>query len=369
MFQYVDDNGESIISFCNNVPTLQGGTHESEFKGALTRVVNNYAKDLNISKKSFNGNDIRTGLVAVINLKIDNPSFVGQTKDKLDVPKMAGAIGQNIRTKLEYYFDRNKKDLENILKIINDIVSNKKKEESVIAFKKKKKDMASISSKLASPTSKNYKERELFLVEGDSAGGSAKQARDRKTQGILPLRGKILNVQRVPVSRALKNQEISTIIQVLGAGFGKDFDVNKLKYDKVILMSDADVDGRHICDLLLTMFYNFMPDLIANGHLYIAVAPLYRVLDNKGNPIYLYSDIELSKYMKSKKAFRVSRFKGLGEMNPSELKETTMDKKTRHLKQITMEDAQHAAKYFEKIMGNDSSFRKKLLFENIEKEG
>lgn len=364
VFQYVDENSENIKSFVNNVPTKQGGTHEIEFKSALTRVINNYAKTLNVSKDGFIGNDIRTGLVAIIDLKIKDPVFVGQTKDKLDVPKISSIIGQNIRTKIEYYFDRNRKDLEKVLNIINDIVKDKKKSDDLKALKKKKKSMVEISSKLAAPTSKNYKERELFLVEGDSAGGSAKQARDRKTQGILPLRGKVLNIQRVPITRALKNQEISTIIQILGAGFGKDFNSANLKYNNIVILSDADIDGKHIQTLLLTMFYNLMPDLIKNGHLYIAIPPLYRVVDNKGKAIYLYSDNELEKHKKKNNVARISRFKGLGEMNPSELKETTMDKNTRKLKIITMEDAVSAEKQFKNIMGNNSDYRKTLLVEN-----
>ena len=364
VFQYVDENGENIKSYVNNIPTRQGGTHETEFKGALTRTINTYAKDLNVNKGGFTGNEIRTGLVAVINLKIQNPSFVGQTKDKLDVPKLSASIGQHMRTQIEYYFDRNKKKLEKLLNVINDISKDKKKEDDLKLLKKKKKDMATISSKLSAPTSRNFKERELFLVEGDSAGGSAKQARDRKTQGILPLRGKILNVEKVSLARALKNQEISTIIQVLGAGFGKDFNSQKLKYSKVVILSDADVDGKHIQILLLTMFYKYMKDLIVDGHLYIAVPPLYRIIDSKNKSAYLYSDEELESYKKAHKNIKINRFKGLGEMNPSELKATTMDKNTRKLKLITVDDIMKANQYFKDIMGTNAEYRKSLLLEN-----
>lgn len=356
--QYLDEEDEKIKSYVNNIATLEAGTHEQEFKASLTRLLNQYAKDLNInkSKKNYSGDLIRSGLRAVINVKMAHPSFVGQTKSKLETPKEKGNFNVLISKQLEFFFDRNRDSLIEILNHIREVESLKKKNTNLKKTKIKKL-LAEANGKLAVATSKRPQEKELFLVEGDSAGGSAKMARDRKTQAILPLRGKVLNVEKTGLDRALKNQEIATIIQVLGAGYKEHFNINDLKYHKIIIMTDADVDGDHIRSLLITLFINFFPEIIEKGHLYAALPPLYKAGDK-----YLYNDKELEEYLKKNKASHVSRFKGLGEMNPEQLKATTMDIKTRKLKQITVEDLAEAKKITEDLMGKDSALRRDLLF-------
>ena len=356
--QYLDEEDEKIKSYVNNIATLEAGTHEQEFKASLTRLLNQYAKDLNInkSKKNYSGDLIRSGLRAVINVKMAHPSFVGQTKSKLDTPKEKGNFNVLISKQLEFFFDRNRDSLIEILNHIREVESLKKKNTNLKKTKIKKL-LAEANGKLAVATSKRPQEKELFLVEGDSAGGSAKMARDRKTQAILPLRGKVLNVEKTGLDRALKNQEIATIIQVLGAGYKEHFNINDLKYHKIIIMTDADVDGDHIRSLLITLFINFFPEIIEKGYLYAALPPLYKAGDK-----YLYNDKELEEYLKKNKVSHVSRFKGLGEMNPEQLKATTMDIKTRKLKQITVEDLAEAKKITEDLMGKDSALRRDLLF-------
>ncbi|OLR61667.1 DNA gyrase/topoisomerase IV subunit B [Peptoniphilus porci] len=356
--QYLDEEDEKIKSYVNNIATLEAGTHEQEFKASLTRLLNQYAKDLNInkSKKNYSGDLIRSGLRAVINVKMAHPSFVGQTKSKLETPNERGNFNVLISRQLEFFFDRNRDSLIEILNHIREVESLKKKNTNLKKTKIKKL-LAEANGKLAVATSKRPQEKELFLVEGDSAGGSAKMARDRKTQAILPLRGKVLNVEKTGLDRALKNQEIATIIQVLGAGYKEHFNINDLKYHKIIIMTDADVDGDHIRSLLITLFINFFPEIIEKGHLYAALPPLYKAGDK-----YLYNDKELEEYLKKNKVSHVSRFKGLGEMNPEQLKATTMDIKTRKLKQITVEDLAEAKKITEDLMGKDSALRRDLLF-------
>ena len=356
--QYLDEEDEKIKSYVNNIATLEAGTHEQEFKASLTRLLNQYAKDLNInkSKKNYSGDLIRSGLRAVINVKMAHPSFVGQTKSKLETPKEKGNFNVLISRQLEFFFDRNRDSLIEILNHIREVESLKKKNTNLKKTKIKKL-LAEANGKLAVATSKRPQEKELFLVEGDSAGGSAKMARDRKTQAILPLRGKVLNVEKTGLDRALKNQEIATIIQVLGAGYKEHFNINDLKYHKIIIMTDADVDGDHIRSLLITLFINFFPEIIEKGYLYAALPPLYKAGDK-----YLYNDKELEEYLKKNKVSHVSRFKGLGEMNPEQLKATTMDIKTRKLKQITVEDLAEAKKITEDLMGKDSALRRDLLF-------
>lgn len=358
---YVDEEDEKITSYVNNIKTTEGGTHETAFKSSFTRVINNYAKELKVSKDAFTGAETRMGLRSIVNVKVSEPVFSGQTKKKLDMPKILSDMSSLISDKLLYYFDRNRDELVDILQIIKEN-HDKKSIDNIRAKKKKKKLLAEANGKLAAATSRKYSERELFLVEGDSAGGSAKQARDRKTQAVLPLRGKVLNVEKVDLKRAIKNQEISTIIQVLGAGFGEEFEEASLKYNKVIIMTDADVDGDHIRTLLITLMINLMPELVLGSHLYAAVPPLYKVSGLKEDT-YLYSDEELENFLKSSnKNQHVSRFKGLGEMNPEQLKITTMDPKTRKLKKIVLEDLDIDKEYVERLMGKDKDLRREYLF-------
>lgn len=360
-FCYVDDDTEKITSYVNNIKTTEGGTHETAFKSSFTRVMNNYSKELKVCKDTFSGNEIRMGLRSIVNVKVSEPIFSGQTKKKLDMPKIMSDLSSLIADKLVYYFDRNRDELIDILQIIKEN-HDKKSIENIKTKKKSKKLLAEANGKLAAATSRKYSERELFLVEGDSAGGSAKQARDRKTQAVLPLRGKVLNVEKVDLKRAIKNQEISTIIQVLGAGFGEDFKEANLKYNKVIIMTDADIDGDHIRTLLITLMINLMPGLLVGGHLYAAVPPLYKVSGIKEDT-YLYSDEELKAYLeKSGKNQHISRFKGLGEMNPEQLKITTMDPETRKLKKIVLEDLERDKEYVENLMGKDKDLRREYLF-------
>lgn len=360
-FMYVDEEDEKITSYVNNIKTTEGGTHETAFKSSFTRVINNYAKELKVSKDTFTGAETRMGLRSIVNVKVSEPVFSGQTKKKLDMPKILSDMSSLISDKLVYYFDRNRDELVDILQIIKEN-HDKKSIDNIRTKKKKKKLLAEANGKLAAATSRKYSERELFLVEGDSAGGSAKQARDRKTQAVLPLRGKVLNVEKVDLKRAIKNQEISTIIQVLGAGFGEEFKEASLKYNKVIIMTDADVDGDHIRTLLITLMINLMPELVLGGHLYAAVPPLYKVSGIKEDT-YLYSDEELENYLKkSGKNQHISRFKGLGEMNPEQLKETTMNPETRKLKKIVLEDLDLDKKYVERLMGKDKDLRREYLF-------
>lgn len=360
-FVYVDEEDEKITSYVNNIKTTEGGTHETAFKSSFTRVINNYAKELKVSKDTFIGVETRMGLRSIVNVKVSEPVFSGQTKKKLDMPKILSDMSSLISDKLVYYFDRNRDELVDILQIIKEN-HDKKSIDNIRTKKKKKKLLVEANGKLAAATSRKYSERELFLVEGDSAGGSAKQARDRKTQAVLPLRGKVLNVEKVDLKRAIKNQEISTIIQVLGAGFGEEFEEASLKYNKVIIMTDADVDGDHIRTLLITLMINLMPELVLGGHLYAAVPPLYKVSGIKED-IYLYSDEELENFLKkSSKNQHVSRFKGLGEMNPEQLKVTTMDPKTRKLKKIVLEDLKIDKEYVERLMGKDKDLRREYLF-------
>ena len=375
-FQYTETYSENIISFVNNVKTSDGGTHEVGFKTALTRVFNDYAKSNGILKakdKNFEGPDTREGLTAIISLQIPEKDlqFEGQTKGKLGTP-VARTIVDNITSeKLTFFLEENKEIATNILeKMVKSKqvreAARKARDEARNGKGKGKKEK-SISDKFTPAQSKNPKINELFLVEGDSAGGSAKQGRDRKFQAILPLRGKVINTEKAPLTDVLANNEINTMIQTIGAGIGSDFKIEDCNYDKVIIMTDADDDGAHIAILLLTFFYRYMKPLIENGHLYIAMPPLYAL--KNGNKIYGYAwDDAGAEEIRKKNKIKLEkqRYKGLGEMDAEQLWETTMDPENRSLIKVNLTDAALAEKRVSVLMGDNVEPRKEWIEENIE---
>ena len=372
--QYTDGYNENILSFVNNVKTVDGGTHEVGFKTALTKVFNEYIKNNNLlkGKDALEGSDVREGLTAVISLKVPESllQFEGQTKGKLGTPQARSAVESLVYEKLSYYLEENK---EAATKIVDKILKSKiareaarKAREEARNGKSKNKIEKNLSGKLAPAQSKNPKINELFLVEGDSAGGSAKGGRNRKFQAILPLRGKVINTEKASMDDILKNEEINTMIYTIGAGVGSSFDVKDSNYDKVIIMTDADVDGAHIQILLLTFFYRYMRPLIESGKLYIALPPLYK-FDTGKTHYYAYSDEELNE-LKSKTngKYTIQRYKGLGEMNADQLWETTMNPDTRSLIRVTITDASLAEKRVSVLMGDKVEPRKEWINENVE---
>ena len=373
VFQYVNEFHENVLGFCNNIYNAEGGTHLTGFKTTFTTVMNQYARELGILKEkdaNFTGADVRNGMTAIISIKHPDPRFEGQTKTKLDNPDASRAVSKVTGEEIILFFDRNLDTLKTVLSSAEKAAKIRKTEERAKTnLLTKQKYSFDSNGKLANCESRDPKKCEIFIVEGDSAGGSAKTARDRNFQAILPIRGKILNVEKASIDKILANAEIKTMINAFGCGFsegyGNDFDISKLRYDKIIIMADADVDGAHISTLLLTLFYRFMPDLIYEGHVYIAMPPLYKAMPKNGEEEYLYDDKALEKYRKTHSgSFTLQRYKGLVEMDAEQLWETTLDPERRILKQVEIEDARMASGVTEMLMGTEVPPRRAFIYEN-----
>ncbi len=371
--QYTDSYNENIVSFVNNVKTIDGGSHEVGFRTAITKVFNDYAKKNGYLKgkdTSFDGSDVREGLTAIISLKIPENllQFEGQTKSKLGTPQARTVVESIVTEKMTFFLEENKKVAEDIIdKSLKSKLAReaaRKAREEVRKGKTKKKEQL-LSDKLTPASGKDKTKNELFLVEGESAGGSAKGGRDRKFQAILPLRGKVLNTEKAKLDDIFKNEEINTMIYTIGAGYGSNFIEEDMQYDKIIIMTDADDDGAHIQCLLLTFFYKYMRPLIEKGHLYIAMPPLFKITSGKETK-YAYTTDELKDMTKSLNKYEIQRYKGLGEMNAVQLWETTMDPKTRTLIRVTIEDAALAEKRVNVLMGDKVDPRKEWIEENVE---
>ena len=372
-FQYINEFHETILGFCNNIYNSEGGTHITGFKSVFTSVINNYARELGILKEkddNFTGADVRNGMTAIISIKHPDPRFEGQTKTKLDNQDAAKATSKIVNDEIILYFDRNLETLKSVIACAEKSRKIRKTEEKAKTnLLTKKKFSFDQNGKLSNCESRDASKCEIFIVEGDSAGGSAKEARNRKYQAILPIRGKILNVEKASIDKVLANAEIKTMISAFECGFsegyGNDFDISKLRYDKIIIMADADVDGAHISTLLLTLFYRFMPELIYEGHVYIAMPPLYKAIPSKGEEEYLYDDAALEKYRKRHKGpFTLQRYKGLGEMDAEQLWETTLDPERRILKKVEIEDGRMASDVTEMLMGNEVPPRRAFIYEH-----
>ena len=372
-FQYINEFHENVLGFCNNIYNAEGGTHLTGFKTQFTTIINSYARELNILKEkdqNFTGPDVRNGMTAVISIKHPDPRFEGQTKTKLDNQDAAKVVAKVVGEELTRFFDRNLETLKSVIGCAEKAAKIRKTEERAKTnMLTKQKFSFDSNGKLANCESKDASKCEIFIVEGDSAGGSAKMARNRMYQAILPIRGKILNVEKASIDKVLANAEIKTMINAFGCGFsegyGNDFDITKLRYDKIIIMADADVDGAHISTLLLTLFYRFMPELIFEGHVYIAMPPLYKAMPSRGAEEYLYDDKALERYRKRHKGpFHLQRYKGLGEMDAQQLWETTLDPETRMLKLVEIEDARMASEVTEMLMGTEVPPRRAFIYRN-----
>ena len=373
--QFVDTFEENILGFCNNIFTQEGGTHLVGFKTRFTQLINSYARELGILKEkdpNFTGADTRNGMTARVAVKHPDPIFEGQTKTKLASADATKAVFTVTGDLLQHYFDRNVEVLKSVIACAEKSAKIRKAEEKAKTNMLTKSRFSFDSNgKLANCESRDAEKCEIFIVEGDSAGGSAKTARNRMYQAILPIRGKILNVEKASMDKVLANAEIKTMINAFGCGFsegyGNDFDISRLRYHKIILMTDADVDGSHIDTLLLTFLYRFMPELIYNGHVFIAMPPLYKVIPSRGQEQYLYDDKELERYRKTHTGeFRLQRYKGLGEMDPEQLWETTLDPEHRVLKRVEIEDARMASEVTEMLMGSDVPPRRKFIYDHAE---
>ena len=367
--QFVDTFEEKILGYCNNIYTADGGTHLTGFKTRFTKVINNYARELGILKDkdvNFTGSDTRCGLTAIVAIKHYDPLFEGQTKTKLGSADAARVVDQVTGEQLELYCDKNLETLKSMIDCALKSAKIRKAEEKARSnLLGKPKYSFDGNGKLANCESRVAEKCEIFIVEGDSAGGSAKKARNRMYQAIMPIRGKILNVEKATIDKVLANAEIKSMVQAFGCGFsegyGNDFDISKLRYDKIIIMADADVDGAHISTLLMTFFYRFMPELISEGHVYIAMPPLYKAVPSSGPQEYIYDDIALEHYKKKHRNFILQRYKGLGEMDAQQLWETTMDPDSRNLKQVKIEDARMANEITEILMGSDVGPRRDFI--------
>ena len=372
-FQYVNEFHENVLGFCNNIYNAEGGTHLTGFKTTFTTVINQYSRELGILKEkdsNFTGADVRNGMTAIVSIKHPDPRFEGQTKTKLDNPDASKACSKVTNDEIIRFFDRNLDSLKKVIGCAEKAAKIRKTEERAKTnLLTKQKYSFDSNGKLANCESRDAEKCEIFIVEGDSAGGSAKTARDRMYQAILPIRGKILNVEKASIDKVLANAEIKTMINAFGCGFsegyGNDFDISKLRYDKIIIMADADVDGAHISTLLLTLFYRFMPELIYEGHVYIAMPPLYKAMPKKGEEEYLYDDKALERYRKTHDGpFTLQRYKGLGEMDAQQLWETTLNPETRLLKLVEIEDARMASSVTEMLMGTEVPPRRTFIYEN-----
>ncbi len=373
--QFVDTFEENILGFCNNIFTQEGGTHLAGFKTKFTMLINSYARELGILKEkdsNFTGADTRNGMTAVVAIKHPDPIFEGQTKTKLASADATKAVFTLAGEELQRYFDRNLETLKAVIGCAEKSAKIRKAEEKAKTNMLTKSRFSFDSNgKLANCESRDAEKCEIFIVEGDSAGGSAKMGRNRQYQAILPIRGKILNVEKASMDKVLANAEIKTMINAFGCGFsegyGNDFDISKLRYNKIILMTDADVDGSHIDTLLLTFLYRFMPALITEGHVYIAMPPLFKVIPKKGEEQYLYDEKALEKYKKTHAGgFTLQRYKGLGEMDAEQLWETTLNPENRVLKQVEIEDARMASEITEMLMGSDVPPRRQFIYDHAE---
>ena len=375
-FQHTDTYTESVFSYVNDIPTTEGGTHETGFKSAMTRALNDFGRAKNIIKEkqqNFNGEDYREGLTAVLAIKMQNVQFEGQTKTKLGNPEVKNLVENLLTDAIKDYLNKSKKDV--IDAIFDKAKVAAKARESAAKAKSVARNLNSLTSsnligKMANCSGRKPELNELFIVEGDSAGGSAKQGRDRSCQAILPLRGKPLNVEKKKLEMILQNEEIKLIINALGTGFGKDFNINNLKYHKVIILADADQDGAHIRAILLTMFFRYMRPLITGGHLYIGMPPLYKVTE-KNTVKYAYDDEELKSILANTgRNYTLQRYKGLGEMNPEQLWETTLDPKNRSLMKVDIDDSAEAERLIVTLMGEGAEMRREYIFEyaNFNKE-